>query len=127
MRALVVGGGIGGLAAATALRQAGHEVSVYERAERFREVGAGLALSANALTALDALGLRGAAVARGALGRRLLLRTASGKPLGDMLLEPGAESLGIHRAALLDVLQQGAGEANVRLGGLASVGSPPWR
>ena len=33
-----------------------------------------------------------------------------------MLLEPGAESLGIHRAALLDVLQQSAGEANVRLG-----------
>jgi 2-polyprenyl-6-methoxyphenol hydroxylase-like FAD-dependent oxidoreductase len=43
MKALIIGGGIGGLAAAAAVRQAGHEVVVYEQAERFAEVGAGLA------------------------------------------------------------------------------------
>jgi 2-polyprenyl-6-methoxyphenol hydroxylase-like FAD-dependent oxidoreductase len=116
VRALVIGGGIGGLAAATALRRAGHEVSVHEQAERYREVGAGLALSANASTALDALGLREAAAARGALGRRLVLRTATGKTLADFPLEAGAESLGIHRAALLEVLEQAAGPASIRFG-----------
>ena len=116
MRALVVGAGIGGLAAATALRKAGHEVHVFEQAEQFEEVGAGLALSANALAALAALGLREPAVASGALGRRLLLRTAGGMTLADLRLAPGEESLGIHRAALLEVLHEGAGRENVHLG-----------
>jgi FAD-dependent urate hydroxylase len=116
VRALVVGGGIGGLAAAVALRRAGHDVTVYERAERLREVGAGLGISANALAALDRLGLRAAAASRGALGRRLLLRTASGRTLADVALRPGEESLGIHRAALLEVLYEAAGAATVNLG-----------
>jgi FAD-dependent urate hydroxylase len=109
LKALVIGGGIGGLAAARGLLAAGHEVDVYEQAERLEAVGAGLAISANALTALAALGLRGDGVARGALGRRLLLRTAEGTTLVDVQLDPGEESLGIHRAALLDVLYAGAG------------------
>ncbi len=44
MKALVVGGGIGGLAAAIALRRAGLEVSVFEQAEELREIGAGLSI-----------------------------------------------------------------------------------
>jgi 2-polyprenyl-6-methoxyphenol hydroxylase-like FAD-dependent oxidoreductase len=56
-RAIVVGGGIGGLATAIALDQAGWEVDVFERRESFREIGAGLTLWPNALTALDALGV----------------------------------------------------------------------
>jgi FAD-dependent urate hydroxylase len=54
---LIAGGGIGGLAAAIALRQAGFDVEVYERAPVIREVGAGVTLMANALTALACLGL----------------------------------------------------------------------
>lgn len=56
-RAIVVGGGIGGLAAAIALDRAGWEVDVYERKESFREIGAGLTLWPNALAALDSLGV----------------------------------------------------------------------
>ena len=116
LKALVIGGGIGGLAAAVALRQAGHAVTCFEQASELREVGAGLAVSANALKALEALGLRQQAVARGALARRLLLRTQSGSILSDFRLEPGDESLGIHRAALLDVLYAAAGDGTVVLG-----------
>ncbi len=58
--ALVVGAGIGGLAAALALARCGWDVRVLERAAVLGEVGAGLTLSPNAMRALDWLGLRSA-------------------------------------------------------------------
>lgn len=42
MRAIVVGGGIGGLSAALALHKAGLEVEVFERAPELTEIGAGV-------------------------------------------------------------------------------------
>ena len=56
-KALVVGAGIGGLAAALALHRAGWQVQVLERATALGEVGAGLTLSPNAMLAIDWLGL----------------------------------------------------------------------
>lgn len=55
--AIVVGGGVGGLAAALALVRAGWRVTVLERAPAFAEVGAGLTLPVNARRALHELGL----------------------------------------------------------------------
>ena len=57
MRILIAGAGIGGLAAALALLQRGHEVALFEQAADLGEVGAGLQLSPNAMRVLDALGL----------------------------------------------------------------------
>lgn len=45
----VVGGGIGGLAAAIALRRAGHKVTIYERADFAGEVGASISCAANGM------------------------------------------------------------------------------
>jgi salicylate hydroxylase len=56
-RIAVIGAGIGGLAAACALRQRGFEVEVYERAPELGEVGAGLQLGPNAVKVLRALGV----------------------------------------------------------------------
>jgi salicylate hydroxylase len=56
-RVLVIGAGIGGLAAACALRERGFEVEVYERAAELGEVGAGLQLGPNAVKVLRALGI----------------------------------------------------------------------
>lgn len=56
--AVIVGGGIGGLAAAIALQHAGLDVQVIERAQRIDEIGAALSLWPNALAALDQLGVR---------------------------------------------------------------------
>jgi len=53
----VIGAGIGGLAAACALRERGFEVEVYERAAELGEVGAGLQLGPNAVKVLRALGI----------------------------------------------------------------------
>jgi 2-polyprenyl-6-methoxyphenol hydroxylase-like FAD-dependent oxidoreductase len=52
----VVGGGIGGLAAAVSLSQAGWQTTVLERAPEFGEVGAGLAITGNGMAALQAIG-----------------------------------------------------------------------
>jgi 2-polyprenyl-6-methoxyphenol hydroxylase-like FAD-dependent oxidoreductase len=56
LRVLVVGGGIGGLAAGIALRRVGIEPLVVEQAHEFEVVGAGLGLAANAVQALERLG-----------------------------------------------------------------------
>ena len=55
-RIAIVGGGIGGLTAALALRRAGIEATVYEQSTALREVGAGLVVPPNMVsTSLPAL------------------------------------------------------------------------
>lgn len=54
---LIIGGGIGGLAAALAIARAGYAVTVVEQAPRFEEIGAGIQIAPNAYAALDALGV----------------------------------------------------------------------
>ncbi|MEQ8827429.1 MAG: NAD(P)-binding protein, partial [Parvibaculum sp.] len=56
VKVAIIGGGIGGLTAGIALRRAGFEPVIYERAEEFGEVGAGISLSPNAVKGLEALG-----------------------------------------------------------------------
>jgi len=56
-RIVIIGAGIGGLAAAVALRQRGLEVQLYERSARLEEVGAGIQVGPNAVKVLRALGL----------------------------------------------------------------------
>ena len=53
----IAGGGVGGMAAAIALRQAGHDAEVYEQAVDYRRVGADINLTPNAVRALDSLGV----------------------------------------------------------------------
>ena len=57
MRIAIVGGGLGGLAAALFLREAGFAATVYEQATELREVGAGIVVSPNMVRPLRALGL----------------------------------------------------------------------
>ncbi|MDX3224329.1 FAD-dependent monooxygenase [Streptomyces sp. ME19-01-6] len=109
-RAVVVGGGIGGLAAAIGLRLIGWEVTVVERARVLADVGAGISLHANGLRALDALGVGEAvrAVARPQYTGGT--RTPDGRWLARMdgaALERalGTPIVGIPRAALHRVLR----------------------
>jgi 2-polyprenyl-6-methoxyphenol hydroxylase-like FAD-dependent oxidoreductase len=106
----VVGGGIGGLAAALALVRSGLNAHVYEQAENWVGVGAGVTLGPNALRLLDRLGLAqrleaiaafpsGYAMRRGRDGKVIFRTDGSG---------PGRKtrSLTFHRAQLLKVLEQ---------------------
>ena len=56
-RVAVIGAGLGGLAAASALRRIGLDPQIYEQTSRFSRVGAGINVSPNAVTALRGLGL----------------------------------------------------------------------
>lgn len=56
-KVIVIGGGIGGLAAALALAKEGVQVELLEKASQIGEIGAGIQLGANAFNALDALGV----------------------------------------------------------------------
>jgi 2-polyprenyl-6-methoxyphenol hydroxylase-like FAD-dependent oxidoreductase len=63
--ALIVGAGIGGLAAGVALQRAGWRVRIFERAAQPRELGFGLLLASNALASLQGLGLADRVIAGG--------------------------------------------------------------
>jgi 2-polyprenyl-6-methoxyphenol hydroxylase-like FAD-dependent oxidoreductase len=65
LRVAIVGGGIGGLAAANALSQRGIDVRVYEQAEQLAEVGAGVGVAPNGVRMLRRLGLGEAVEGRG--------------------------------------------------------------
>ncbi len=112
MKAIVVGCGIGGLTAAIAMRQAGHEVCLYERAPLLTEVGAGISLWANAFHALDLIGV-GEAIRASSLGMvKSELRVKDGhKVVGSFDAHQIEQKMDtqplvaiIHRAVLVDQL-----------------------
>lgn len=57
LRIGIVGAGLGGLVAAIAARRAGFEATIYEQANAFGEIGAGIQIGPNAVKVLRALGL----------------------------------------------------------------------
>jgi 2-polyprenyl-6-methoxyphenol hydroxylase-like FAD-dependent oxidoreductase len=108
-RAVVIGAGIGGLAAAAGLHLAGWDVTACERAASLEPVGAGLSLAPNGLRALDVVGagdaLRALAVPQ-ELGirrsdGRWLMRSSTGQMVTDRFGDP---VILVPRAAVIDAL-----------------------
>ena len=122
MRVIVVGAGIGGLAAAVSLRRGGHEVTVFEQTPRFTEVGAGIQLAPNATRELRRLGLLDAVAAQSARPTATSFRSWSdGSEICSYALgraaeeEFGAPYLQVHRADLRDALATAVPPRSVRL------------
>ena len=110
-KVVIVGGGLGGAAAALALHRRGVEVEIYEKAPELAEIGAGLNVSPNALKALRYLGVEDAAIEVGVQSLEQVIRSfrsgrviARPKRAGDIETRYGASFLTIHRADLLDTL-----------------------
>ncbi len=108
---IMAGAGLGGLAAAANLLEAGHDVTIYEQAPVLGEVGAGIQMSANAMHVLKALGLGPAIDAVGVRPGAYVFRLYNTAeviqrfPLaGEHERMHGAPYIQIHRADLHDIL-----------------------
>lgn len=108
---VIVGGGIGGLAAAAALQKVGMRATVLEQAPEIGEVGAGLSLWSNAIKALRQLGLEDSVVGMGSIINRVTTMTSQGRVLDvtdvqRLSQQAGAPSLCIPRTVLQRSLSQ---------------------
>jgi 2-polyprenyl-6-methoxyphenol hydroxylase-like FAD-dependent oxidoreductase len=108
-KAVVVGGGIAGLASAIGLRERGWDVEVLEQAPAFEEVGAGLSLWPNALNALDELGVGAVVRQRSILDGETGIRDKRGRWLSRTDVAAIRDRFGsvalVHRATLLEILR----------------------
>jgi 2-polyprenyl-6-methoxyphenol hydroxylase-like FAD-dependent oxidoreductase len=132
-RAIVIGAGVGGLAAGLALQRRGWQVEIIERAAALENVGAGLGIAPNALKALDRLGvghrLREFAALEGTAGVQ--------RPNGRWIIRAdtavaearyGDPTIAVHRAALVTLLAEALEPGTLRLGLAASdVDAPAGR
>ncbi len=115
----VLGAGIGGLAAATALARCGAEVTVMEQSAEITEVGAGLQIGPNGFAVMRALGA-GDALANCSVRAEgvSLLDGVSEKPVFGLDFQRFAddqEYYFVHRADLVDVLAEAARKAGVKI------------
>ncbi|WNR42144.1 FAD-dependent monooxygenase [Paenibacillus roseipurpureus] len=110
-KANIVGAGIGGLCTALSLQKQGWQVSIYDKATSLREAGAGIVLAANAMKALDRLGVGEIVRQVGAPVVHADIRTWDGKlitrlPAAKQAVRYGTQSYVIHRADLQAILVQ---------------------
>jgi len=113
----IIGGGIGGIATAVALHQIGIDVSVYEREDQLREVGAGMMLWPNATRVLRELGLLEQVMARSGRNTHFLVRKSTGKILMSIALGNfDVPAVCMRRADLLSILLSALPRECLRLG-----------
>jgi 2-polyprenyl-6-methoxyphenol hydroxylase-like FAD-dependent oxidoreductase len=110
VKALISGAGIAGLATGIALRQAGLDVEIFERAPDLREIGAGLMIWPNGARSLQALGIEIDAVTI----RHMSVctwrgRQVNGNPLESVAARFGFEPVFVHRADLQATLARSFG------------------
>ncbi len=123
MRIIIIGGGMGGLAASIALRKAGFDNVVLEQAPALSPVGAGINLAANAMMVLTALGADAHVRKMGVEGEQeLYLDLQTGERIARrQLLGPKAAARygdvyhSVHRADLVDALVAQVREEDLRL------------
>jgi salicylate hydroxylase len=123
VRAIIIGAGIGGVAAAISLRAAGVEVTLLEQAPQFGEVGAGLQLAPNATRVLRRFGVLDQVAAVAGRPSGLSFRTwSTGAEICRYTLGPeleaefGAPLLQVHRADLHAILVGALPPGCARLG-----------
>jgi salicylate hydroxylase len=116
----IVGGGIGGLFAATALIAQGLRVSVYEQAPALGEIGAGVFLTPNSVRQLKRVGLEPAVEKWGArVGAESRYFRHDGAPIAPVQVTDSSgwnATFGMHRADLVDFLANALPASTVHTG-----------
>src|SRR5262249_41473715 len=113
----IVGGGIGGLTAALALRARGLSVTVFEQADELREICAGVTLHPNARCLLQRIGLAAEIQKIGSLISGQRLRTSAGE-LVNTTPSPSTsvQSYNVHRAEFQQLLADAQPDGTLHLG-----------
>jgi len=114
----IVGAGTAGIASAIFLSRQGFNVTLFEKVAQASAVGAGILLQPTGLSVLAELGLHTEILNRGALINHLDGRTRSGRPVINLSyaeLHTACHGLGVHRASLLHVLEQGMQQECINL------------
>lgn len=120
-RIAIIGGGMGGLTAAIALREiAGIEATVFEQASKLGEVGAGVTVAPNAARVLDDLGVLERIRSVGAVpdGHGVYLDSMGGL-VTDAAWEDSRQqyqNIGMYRPDLIDALASAVNPSTMRLG-----------
>lgn len=94
LKVIIVGAGIGGLAAGIGLKQAGFEVEIYDRVKELRPIGAGISLWSNGVKVLNRLGLGREVAQIGGRMDKMQYRWKTGDLLNDVELSPLIEQVG---------------------------------
>jgi 2-polyprenyl-6-methoxyphenol hydroxylase-like FAD-dependent oxidoreductase len=115
-RALIVGAGIGGLAAGVALRRAGWEIRIFEKAANPRELGFGLLLAPNALAALRELDVADAVTRTTTPQGAVEVRRLDGHVLRRFNVQIGGPAVVALRPDLHGALLAAVGDDALRLG-----------
>src|SRR6266581_2935481 len=121
-RIIVVGAGLGGLAATVGLRRRGFEVEVYEQSPALGEIGAGINITPNGAKVLNAFGLGDEARRLGNIGSELTMcdmKTDArlfGFAWSEFEARYGQPQYQFHRADLLGLLQRAVPESIIHLG-----------
>jgi salicylate hydroxylase len=122
LRIAIVGGGIGGLTAALALRARGLDVTVFEQAEILREIGAGVSIHPNAARLLRRVGLRDQLQKIGSPIAGITLRNSQGEPIttpegpAAPAFLGGDQGYNVHRASFVNLLFDALPKGTVTLG-----------
>jgi 2-polyprenyl-6-methoxyphenol hydroxylase-like FAD-dependent oxidoreductase len=121
MRAVIVGAGIGGLAAAVALRRVGVQTVIVERVPDIREVGAGISIWSNAIHAMRELGIDAKVIASASVIERSLSQTLTGRLITtddfrDMSSDGGTVCICVHRGVLQRILLEALPPGSLRTG-----------
>lgn len=118
VRIAIIGGGIGGLTTAIALRQCGFEPEVYEQAPALLDVGAAIALWPNALRVLEKLNLSDKILEKAGQIKAIQWLDKNGRLINRVLIHKisPAPAVALHRADLQHILQQSIPSTSIHLG-----------
>lgn len=117
-RIAIVGAGFAGLASATLLARAGHDVTVFEKFATPRAVGAGILVQPTGLAAMRTLGIEDEILAHGAKADWLYGVNHRGRRVIDIRYDrwqKGSYGLGLHRGVLFNALWNAARQAGVQI------------
>jgi 2-polyprenyl-6-methoxyphenol hydroxylase-like FAD-dependent oxidoreductase len=114
----IIGGGIGGLTAALALRQCGFEPEVFEQAPALLDVGSAIALWPNAMRVLDRLQLADKILERAGVLEEVRWLDQHGRLINGVRIYGARRfpSVALHRADLQHILLQALPETSIHLG-----------